>query len=236
MEAPRRAGRPCDFVSLDDAALIPLARQGEEGAVRAIVQRHNRRLFRTARAVVRDDYEAEDVVQEAYVRAFTHLDSFRGESSLPTWLTRITLNEALARLRRRRPTVGLDHPDVDSAGAESRILAFPARPADPEAETARSQIHDVIEHAVDDLPEHFRLVFVLREIEALSIEETAEQLGIRPETVKTRLHRARRLMRTAIEREFTDALAGTFPFDGARCAHMADRVLARLGEQRGGSD
>ncbi|HET7412956.1 MAG TPA: RNA polymerase sigma factor [Pararhizobium sp.] len=234
MEAIRTAERQRNCDGLDDGALVTLARRGEEAAVRAIIKRHNRRLFRTARAVVRDDFEAEDVVQEAYVKAFTHLDSFRGDSTLSTWLTRIALNEALARLRRRRPTVGLDHPDVETDEADGHVLSFPSRPADPEAETARSQIHALLERAVDALPEHFRIVFVLREIEALSTEETAEQLGIRPETVKTRLHRARRLMRTAIEREFSDALSGAFPFDGARCAHMADRVLARLREKNAG--
>ena len=228
MEATRNAERLNSCEELDDDTLVGLARRGEEAAVRAIIKRHNRRMFRTARAIVRDDWEAEDVVQEAYVRAFTHLDSFRGDSSLPTWLTRIALNEALTRLRRQRPTVGLDHPDVETSGVDGRILAFPSRSPDPEAETARRQIHRLIEHAVDGLPEHFRIVFVLRDIETLSTEETADQLGIKPETVKTRLHRARRLMRIAVEREFAGTLSDAFPFDGLRCAHMADRVLRRL--------
>lgn len=229
MKAIRSAAeRRGDIDMLDDGALVMLARTRDETAVRTIIKRHNQRLFRTARAIVRDDAEAEDVVQEAYVRAFTHLDSFRGDSALSTWLTRIALNEALARLRRRRPTVGLDHPDLETGEAGGRILTFPSPMADPEAEADRARMREMLEHAVDGLPEAFRIVFVLREIEEMSTEETAGHLGIRPETVKTRLHRARRLMRLAIEREFAGTLSGAFPFDGARCAHMADRVLARL--------
>lgn len=235
MEAIRIAAeRHGDIDMLDDSALVMLARTRDEAAVRLIIRRHNQRLFRTARAIVRDDAEAEDVVQEAYVRAFTHLDTFRGDSALSTWLTRIALNEALARLRRRRPTVGLDHPDLDAVSAGGRVLAFPSLTADPEAEADRARLRDLLERAVDGLPEPFRIVFVLRAIEEMSTEETAEHLGIRPETVKTRLHRARRLMRLAIEREASGALSGVFPFDGARCTHMAERVLMRLREIDGG--
>jgi len=217
---------------LPDEDLVALARQHDETAVRIIVRRHNQRLFRAARAVVRSDAEAEDVVQEAYVRAFTHLDSFRGESRLSTWLTRIALNEALGRVRRRRPTVDVDRIDIETAESGGRVLLFPSPSATPDPETglARNQIRHVLERAVDDLPEGFRTVFVLRDIEGMTIEETAEQLDILPQTVKTRLHRARRLMRIAVEQQLGGALEGIFPFDGERCVGMADRVLARLRE------
>jgi RNA polymerase sigma-70 factor (ECF subfamily) len=215
--------------ALPDAALVNLARAGDEAAVRTLVRRHNRRLFRVARGVLRDDAEAEDVVQETYVRAFTRLDRFRGEAELPTWLTRIALNEALGRLRKRRP--GADLSALDAG--EERAILFPMSPAPagPEGEAGRAQARAVLEQAVDALPEAFRLVFVLRDMEGMSIEETAAALSIRPETVKTRLHRARRMLRRSIERMLSAGFADIFPFDGERCVRMADRVVACL--QRG---
>jgi RNA polymerase sigma-70 factor (ECF subfamily) len=218
--------------ALADETLMRLAAQGDEGAIRLLIRRHNRRLFRVARAVLRDDAEAEDVVQETYVRAFSHLASFRGEARLSTWLTRIALNEALGRARRRRPTVELS----DTELREGRVLMFPlAIPTSPESETARSHVRHVLEDAVDALPDPFRVVFILRDVEGMDTEETASQLSIRPETVKTRLHRARRMLRTAIEKRLSATFSELFPFDGERCAHMADRViegLAALSEER----
>jgi RNA polymerase sigma-70 factor (ECF subfamily) len=224
--------REAHHEALADEALVALARQHDDTAVRTLIRRHNQRLFRAARSIVRTDAEAEDVVQETYVRAFTHLDSFRGESRLSTWLTRIALNEALGRMRRRRPTVDIDRLDLETDDAMSRVLPFPSPSAapNPEAGAAREQIRVVLERAVDTLPDDFRTVFVLRDVEGLSIEETAEQLGILPQTIKTRLYRARRLMRLAIQKELGGALDDLFPFDGQRCVHMADRVLMRLHE------
>jgi RNA polymerase sigma-70 factor (ECF subfamily) len=212
--------------ALADEPLVRLASQGDESAIRILIQRHNRRLFRIARSVLRDDAEAEDVVQETYVRAFSNLGSFRGEARLSTWLTRIALNEALGRARRRRPTVELS----DAEMREGRVLMFPpaSTSTDPESETARSEFRRVLEDAVDALPEAFRVVFVLRDVEGMDTEETASQLSIRPETVKTRLHRARRTLRTAIERRLSATFSELFPFDGERCSHMADRVIERL--------
>lgn len=214
-----------------EAALLAAARGGERGAIRALIQANNRRLFRVARAVLRDDAEAEDVVQETYVRAFTRLGSFEGKSAFSTWLTRIALNEALGRLRRRRPTVDLEllERTRDAGGAD--IIAFPgARPPEnPETEAGRMQMRALLEELVDALPPDFRVVFVLRAVEELSTEETAAFLSIKPETVKTRLFRARKLIRAGIEARLSPGFAEIFPFDGARCAHMADRVVARLG-------
>jgi RNA polymerase sigma-70 factor (ECF subfamily) len=177
----------------DDADLVALARQGSEAAVRLLIQRYNQQLFRTARGVVRDDAEAEDVVQEAYVRAFTKLDDFRGEASFSTWITRIALNVAYGRLRRRRPTVELSRVEAEGSTDGALIVMFPTTPvaADPEKETGREQVRRVLEQAVDQIPEPFRMVFILRDIQGMGIEETAELLSINPKTVNTRLFRAR---------------------------------------------
>jgi RNA polymerase sigma-70 factor, ECF subfamily len=226
----RDATRVIDFDALGDAELVQLARQRDAGAFRAIMRRYNRRLYRVARSVTRDDSEAEDVVQEAYLRALTNLGAFRGDSSLATWLTRIALNEALGRLRRRRPTVELSTLDVESQD-ETQIIPFPQMTAnsDPERTVAQREIRLLMERAIDDLPEVFRIVFVLREIEEMSVEETANFLSLPEATVKTRLHRARRLLREVLEEQLAPALADAFPFDGMRCTRMADRVLERLG-------
>jgi RNA polymerase sigma-70 factor (ECF subfamily) len=216
---------------LDDLALVERARSRDGAAVRLIMQRHNRRLYRTARSVLDDDAEAEDVVQEAYVRAFTHLDGFRGEAKLSTWLTRIALNEALGRLRRRRTMVDLKDIDAIDDQGEVRVIYLPSarQDSDPEAADARAEVRRLLERAVDELPESFRIVFVLRDIEEMSIEETASHLGLRPETVRTRLHRARRLLRQSLDRTLSPAMSDVFPCAGPRCAWITQAVLERLG-------
>lgn len=222
----RAALHHLDHAALPEAELAALARQGDRAAFRAIMQRCNQRLFRVARAVMRDEAEAEDVLQEAYARAFAAIGGFRGEAGIATWLTRIVLNEAHRRLRLRRPTVELDELD-------DRVVAFPGRPEDPEADAARSQIRRLLEQAVDQLPEPFRLVFILREIEELSVDETAEHLGLKPQTVKTRLHRARQRLREALDARLADVMVGAYPFLGARCERITERVLQRMfGEAR----
>jgi RNA polymerase sigma-70 factor (ECF subfamily) len=216
--------------AVNDAELVGMALQRDGGAFRIIMQRHNRRLYRCARSIVRDDSEAEDIVQEAYASAFSNLANFRGESSVATWLTRITLNEALGRIRRQRPTVELATLDYEGPG-KAQIIPFPSMTtnSDPERTTAQREIRRLIERAIDDLPELFRAVFVMREIEDMSVEETAAFLGLRPATVKTRLHRARRLLRKALNAQLAPALTEAFPFDGMLCARMTDAVLQRLG-------
>jgi RNA polymerase sigma-70 factor (ECF subfamily) len=225
-----------EFTALDDRELVALARQGAEGAFRAMMARNNRRLYRVARSVVRDDGEAEDVVQASYVRAFAGLAEFRGEASLSTWLTRVVLNEALGRVRRKRPTVEFDAVEATSSdGAAQRVVQFPPftgdGEGDPERAAARREVGHLLKRVIDDLPEPFRVVFVMRAVEEMSVEETARCLGLRPATVKTRLHRARRLLRRALASEAASALTDAFPFAGQRCARLADAVLARL---RGG--
>jgi RNA polymerase sigma-70 factor (ECF subfamily) len=222
-----------DMSTWSDAELVSSARTGDEAAIRAIVKRNNQRLFRAARAIVRNDAEAEDVVQATYVQAFTNLKTFRAEAQLSTWLTRIALNEALGRVRRRRDFAGLEEIDMQTKAPGGQILPFPSMaPADPEAELARSQARHLLEQAVDALPDEFRAVFVLREVECLSTEEAGSLLGIKPETIKTRLHRARRLMRLSIEKQLAGAFSALFPFDGARCADMADHVVAALRDHK----
>jgi RNA polymerase sigma-70 factor (ECF subfamily) len=173
---------------LEDEELVARARERDEAAVRVITQRYNRRLFRVARSILRDGAEAEDVVQETYVRAFTGLDHFRGDAAFGTWITRIAMNEALGRLRKRRPIV-----DWESYGENRRqaeVINFPASAAsnDPERIMAQGEIRAVLEHAIDELPDVFRAVFVARTVEGMTVEETADLFGLQTETVKTRLH------------------------------------------------
>lgn len=212
-----------------EADLIRRASRKEESAVRAIIQVHNRRLYRLARSIVRDDGDAEDVLQEAYFRAFSAISEFRGDSSLSTWLTRIVLNEALQRVRRRTemPVAQRDLPLEPKAD----IIPFPLsgqQPVDPERAMSQREICRLIERAIDKLPDEFRTVLVARAIEGLSIEETADLLGIRPETVKTRLHRARGLLKSSLEEHIGSFFSDVFPFDGKRCERVTDAVVARL--------
>jgi RNA polymerase sigma-70 factor (ECF subfamily) len=224
------ATRAAELDALADAQLVQLAQQRDGAAFRTIMQRNNRRLYRMARAVVLNDSEAEDVVQEAYVRAFTSLHQFRGDASLATWLSRIVLNEALGRLRRRRPTLDLETID-NRPQSQAQVIPFPlATPQlDPERIMAQREIQRLVEQAIDDLPEAFRIVLVARIIEEMSIEETAELLGLRAETVKTRLHRARALLKDALKKHIDSALTDTFPFQGQRCERMTSAVLQRFG-------
>jgi RNA polymerase sigma-70 factor, ECF subfamily len=219
---------PTNPESLSDEELLVRARLRDERAVRAITLRYNRRLYRVARGILRNDSEAEDVVQETYFRAFTRLDLFRGEAAFGTWLTRIAINDALGRLRRRRPTVDWESHGENRIQAE--IIQFPGLAAanDPERTMARSEIRDVLEHAIDDLPDLFRVVFVARVIEGMNVEETAELLGLQPETVKTRLHRARLLLRATLEEQLGPALTETFPFGGRRCQRTTELVVRRV--------
>ena len=218
-----------DYDALDDAALVGQVQHGDRQAFRHVMRRSNQRLFRVARGVMNDDAEAEDVVQEAYVHAYEKIASFRGDASLLTWLTRIVLNEAYGRLRKRHHTVDIDQ--IDAAQADnSRVVAFPSRfgSEDPAASAARDQIRRLVERAIDGLPEPFRIVFVMREIEECTVEETAASLDLRPETVKTRLHRARRQLRAALHDTLATTMTDAFPFMGARCDRVTETVMQRL--------
>ncbi len=228
MPIPARVA-PVDYAALDDLALVALVRSGEREAFRHIMQRCNQRLFRVARAVIGEDSEAEDVLQESYMRAYYKLDSFRGDSTLLTWLTTIVLNEARGRLRKRRPMVGLEL--VDAASDDThQVIQFPSKfgSEDPAAAAARTEIRHLLEHAIDKLPPAFRIVYMMREVEECSVEETASQLGIKAQTVKTRLHRARRLLRESLRDRLATTMGEAFPFMGKRCARVTDAVMAQL--------
>jgi RNA polymerase sigma-70 factor (ECF subfamily) len=222
------AGLALSTKDISDSVLVARARQRDEAAVRALMGRYNRRVYRIARSVVRDDSEAEDVVQDAYVRAFTHLDKFRGEASFATWLTRIVYNTALGRLRGRRPMVELEALD-QMRPTDAQIIPFPLMSQDPERTMAQREIQQLLQRAIDELPEAFRTVLMMRLVEGLSVEETATVLGLRPETVKTRLHRARRLLHAALDEHIAPELNDAFPFAGARCERITDVVVRRLG-------
>jgi RNA polymerase sigma-70 factor (ECF subfamily) len=217
--------RPCS----GDNELVRRALARDEAAVRAILKANNQRLFRIARGILRNDAEAEDVVQETYVRALTHLEGFRGDSSLSTWLSRIAMNEAMGRLRSRKTSSQWNAQQQHRNEAE--IIRFPASIAsdDPEKSMAQREIQLVVERAIDELPQAFRLVFVTRVIEEMTVEETATLLGLKPETVKTRLHRARAMLRENVERKIGPVVLEAFPFAGRRCERLSETVLKRLG-------
>ena len=211
-----------------EAEIIRQAVRKDEAAIRAIIQQHNRRLYRVARSIVRDDADAEDVLQEAYLHAFSALAEFRGEAALSTWLTRIVVNEALQRLRRPREAVA---PTEEKRTPGAQVIPFPTsaqQSDDPERAMAQREICQLVEHAIDELPQEFRTVLVARVIEGMSVEETADALALRPETVKTRLHRARRLLKAALAEHMGPLFSDVFPFDGKRCARVADAVVRRL--------
>lgn len=221
----------CSISDLRDAPeteLVALARERSEAAVRELIRRLNPRLFRIARGILDSNAEAEEVVQDAYLTAFTRLQEFRGEARFSTWLTRIVLNTA--RMRRRRSRHQEEYDTVaENESDHAQVLAFPgASSPDAEVALARSQLRGMIEVAVASLPPELRLVFLLREAEGMSVLAIARDLSLNPVTVKTRLFRARRRLRIALEKRLKGGFEAVFPFDGARCAGIADRVVCAL--------
>ncbi len=218
-----------ELITHDDP-LLERARQKDPGAIRLIIKQHNQRLYRIARSIVRNDSDAEDVLQEAYVRAFAGLDGFRGEARLGTWLARIVINEALGFIRRRRPAIDIDLIATNPT-FHAQIVPFPGanRVPDPETTMVQSEIRVLLERAIDKLPSAFREVLIARLVEGMSVAETAELFRIPPQTVKTRLFRARALLRTEMERHIGPVLGNVFPFAGERCERLTVSVLTRLG-------
>jgi RNA polymerase sigma-70 factor, ECF subfamily len=210
-----------------DIELLERARQGRADAFSALVRRHDRYLYRVARSM-RDHQEAEDVVQQTYLNAFTKIVDFRGEANLRTWLTRIALNEALWRKRRQRLHVALGEIDTAQERVRSQIYLSPMTQATPEGEAARSQIRQILESAIDDLPPAFRTVLVMRDVEEATVEETAKTLGIKAETVRTRLHRARNMLRDRLGEQFAAVLKDVFPFERPRCDALVSRLLDKV--------
>jgi RNA polymerase sigma factor (sigma-70 family) len=196
----------------------------------ALMREHNRRLYRLARAALRDDAEAEDALQSAYLSAYLSMEQFRGDSALSTWLSRLVLNECFGRLRRtaRRqkviPIVG-SNVEMDTVAERDSEL--------PDRILGRDQIRALLETKVDQLPETYRIVFVMRSVEELSVEDTAQCLGIPEATVRSRHFRAKSLLRAALEQEFDIAERDVFEFGGAQCDRMIASVFAKLDKLRG---
>jgi len=215
--------------SLDDDALLRRIRAGDRDAFTDLMRRYNRRLYRVARSVLRDDAEAEDALQDAYLQAYRALPAFRGESALGTWLTRIVVNAALMRQRKTGRLADVIELGADF-GSDDAVLPRDRldEPAQPELAALRAQTRRLIETGIDKLPAAFRTVFVLRAVEELTVEETATTLDIPEATVRTRYFRARAMLREALAREIDFAIEDAFGFDGARCDRIVDAVRRRL--------
>lgn len=216
-----------DCTTLSDSELASRIAERDVAAVRLVTSRHNQRLFRAAWSILKDRSEAEDAVQDGYMKAFDAIETFVGRSSLSTWLTRIVVNEALSRRSRaQRRSRLLNHESVLVLEEYREKLMAGSVTQSPEKVLMRSQIAKLLETAIARLPDAFRPVFVLREIEGLSVEDTAEALQIPQETVKTRLFRARRRLQKELGPEMRNALSETFTFAGADCEALTNRVLA----------
>ena len=218
--------------SLDDEGLLSRIRSGDRDAFTYLMRRYNRRLYRVARSVLRDDAEAEDALQDAYLQAYRALPAFRGDSALGTWLTRIVVNAALMRQRKTGRLaevieLGADF-GADDATPQHHTDDHPGEPAQPELAALRAQTRRLIETGIDKLPVAFRTVFVLRAVEEMSVEETAATLDIPEATVRSRYFRARAMLREALAREIDFAMEDAFGFDGARCDRIVETVLRRL--------
>jgi len=217
---------PAERSELSDEAVVQLVLAGNTAAFELLMRRYNERLYRAARAITHDDREAEDVMQQAYVNAYAHLRQFKGQAQFATWLTRITINEALARVRRR----GRYEPfDEELPNVEPFMSSSHSAP-DPERQALTGELRALLESAIDHLPDGAREVFVLREVEGLSTAETAESLGVSEDAVKTRLSRAR----TALRHTLLDRVGATAPdafrYYRPRCDRMVSRVLARIAD------
>ena len=209
-----------------DLELVERVRAGDAAAMEPLMRRHNRALYRTARAILRDDAEAEDAVQDAYIQAFRGLAAFRGESSFSTWLVRIAANEALMRRRRnvrRSEVIPINHESGELQMDD--IAQEPA--AGPEYQAQSAEVRRLLEQRIDALPDLYRAVFVMRAVEEMSVEETAVALGLPTATVRTRFVRARALLRSSLAREVENALFDVFAFDGERCDRIVAAVMRR---------
>lgn len=214
----------------DDVYLVARARQRDPAALAELMRRNNRRLYRAAWGILRNEQEAEDAVQDSYLKAFAALDKFRGEAALTTWLTRIVINEALMRRRRgRRLVLGADNVvPLRRPGAAASARDHEPGAETPETAAMRSRMRLFLQAEIADLPEEQRAVFVLRAVEEFSVEETAQLLDVNQQTVRTRYLRARRRLQARVQSELKLSLSEMLPFDGARCDRLVARVLARL--------
>jgi RNA polymerase sigma-70 factor (ECF subfamily) len=216
-----------DYEALDDVSLAQLVAARDAEAVRLVTTRNNQRMFRTAWSILKHRAEAEDAVQSAYLHAFAAIESFEGRSSLSTWLTRIVINESIGRQRaanrRRAQFDGSSVTDLDNY--REKLMRGSMSGTSPETELARVQVRRLLEDAISSLPTSFRTVFVLREVEGLTVEATAEALDLNPATVKTRHLRARRRLQDALAPELKAALSDAFAFAGGDCEALTERIV-----------
>jgi RNA polymerase sigma-70 factor, ECF subfamily len=226
MPSPRPSAGPAP-----DAEMARRVSLGDHDAFEGLMRQYNGRLFRVARAILRDDAEAEDALQDAYIDAYRHIDGFQGTSTLGTWLTRVVANQALMHLRRRRRHAVVVSFDAAAAGDPDRRVPEPPddRTESPPDTALRAEIRRLIERRIDELPVAFRTVFVMRDVEDMTVQETADCLGIPAATVRTRLFRARALLRAALTRDIDITTGDVFAFAGDRCDRIVAAVLARLG-------
>lgn len=224
------AGESPEWQALSDEEIVDRVRRGEAPLFEALMRRYNQRLYRSARCILRDDAEAEDVMQHAYVQAYLHMDQFAGRASFSTWLTKIAVYEALARVRRR----GRERRSETRAGSDEDTMSTLRSPTpDPETQMLQAEARALLESAIDTLPVPYRSVFVLREVEGLGTAETAECLDLSHEAVKTRLHRARALLRRDLLARAGVAAPSAFSFHEVRCDQVVAGVFARLGLAKG---
>jgi RNA polymerase sigma-70 factor (ECF subfamily) len=225
------SGKPRPAVQPDDTELAARIAGRDQGAFEMLMRRHNGKLFRVARSILKDDADAEDAVQEAYLEAYRHIGEFRGGAQLSTWLTRIVINQALMRVRKqKREHVVLSFNDRRAPAPESGVAdVADARTESPSSAALRAEVRRLIERRIDELPVAFRTVFIMREVEDMSVEQTAACLSIPPATVRTRLFRARTLLRESLAREIDMATLDVFGFAGERCDRIVATVLDRVG-------
>lgn len=214
--------------ALPDSEIVKRVCAGDRALFEVLMRRYNQRVYRAARAIVRDEGEAEDVMQQAYINAFTHLGQFEARSRFSTWLTQIAVNEALARRQKLRAAQTLTERLEEQEG--SLVESLRSTQPDPERQAYVGELHRALEQAVDSLPERYRTVFILRDIEGMSTAETREGLGLGDEAVKTRLHRARAMVRRAIAARIGAAAPVAFHFPATRCDRVVAGVLARLAD------
>jgi RNA polymerase sigma-70 factor, ECF subfamily len=211
--------------ALSDLEIVQRVKAGDGALFELLMRRYNQRLYRVARGIVKDDAEAEDVMQQAYVNAYTHLDQFADRAKFSTWLTRITVYEALGRLRRRGRLMEIDA--MSETGDPRVVLA--SREQDPEQEAMTGELRVALERSLDSIPQIYRTAFVLREVEGLSTAETAECLDTSEDVVKTRLHRARALLRRELMARAGTEAGDAFRFHAVRCDRVVAAVFAQLG-------
>lgn len=218
--APPSAGLP------SDEEIAQRVRAGETMLFEVLMRRHNQRLYRTIRSLLKEEAEIEDVMQQAYIQAFTHLDQFEGGAQFSTWLTRIALNEALQRLRQRHRWVAIDGGDPAAQGDGMKLLQ-PGEPS-PEQQAFGRELARLLETTIDQLPDLYRTVVMLREVERMSTSEAAEVLSVTEDVVKKRLHRAKALIRERLDAHLGGSLSEVFSFHASRCDLVVTAVLARL--------